>query len=460
MNILNKLTFRSKVLFFTLLNVLFIWLIVFVSINYISRKTFKKQFLDEANTISKSVSMNLNDYILTQDYDSLSIQINNLLKNDEIIYAVVTDRNKNILYSNFYNQFPQDLLNLINSIPENTPKSYLINTEKGKVYHISQPLFDGRIGNLHIGFSLKNVEKAIRKLNLYIFITGIIMLIFGAIFSMSYAIYLSSPFKKLIRAADEVKRGNLKIKLKHEGNDEIATLTGAFNMMIDGIKENIRMLERAYRKTGTEEKVVAVRTLVQGIAEEINNPLTGIKHLTEIIKNSEKLGTERLQDYIKNITDGLERINAVIQELIKYTGEITDSIQQLELSDLINNACRIASEGSKKISYKNFIESKTIISGNGDYLTYAFVNLLKDLLNSDYRVMEISAKKMDGNVNIEIIGENPALNQKLPTEYDNSSLSLNISFRIIEMHGGSVEIQLHGGVKKFIINLPCEANLY
>lgn len=455
MNILNKLTFRSKMLFFTLLNVSFIWIIAFMSINYITPKILKKQFCDEANTISKTTSMTINEYILTQDYDSLSTLINNLLKNEDIIYTVVTDRDKNILYSNFYNQFPVDLFNFINTIPDDTSKSYIIKTEKGMAYHVSQPLLDGRIGNLHLGFSFKTIEKAIKKLNLYILIAGIVMLFLGSIFSITYSIYLSNPFKKLIIAANEVKKGNLEIKLKCKGNDEIATLTSGFNMMIDGIKENIHMLEKAYRRTGTEEKITAVRELVRGIAEEINSPLTGIKHLTEIIRNSDKINFEKYNEYIRNIEDGLERINRVIQKLIKYTSEFTDSIQELRLNDLINNACKIALEGKSDINYRTiFTDSRTIISGNGAYLTYAFVNLIQNLINSGFKALDISAHEMGKDITLEIVGVGSTINHKAKVNYNDATLALNISCRIIEMHGGTIQIQSYADTKKFLINLP------
>lgn len=456
MRFINKLTFRSKLIFFTLLNILLVWSIAFFTINITGKKLLERQYLEEAKLISITTSMNLNEFLLTQDYISLSLLISNLLKNEQIIYAVITDINKNIIFSSFQNKFPQDLLKLIKTIPEKTTEIRLLKTESGRLYHISQPILEGKIGNLHLGFSIKNIEMALKKLNYYVSIAGIIMFLAGAVFSVVYSLYLSNPFRKLINATEEIRRGNLNIKLKVDGNDEIAKLIFAFNMMIEGIKDNIQLLEESYRKTGREEKVQMVRNLVRDIAEEINNPLTGIKHLIEISRNSES-SDEKLKMYLHNMEDGLNRINVVIQELIKFTGEISHSVQKLYIDDIINQAIKIASGENSEIKYElNLSNSRIPFACNGSHLTYAFVNLIRDICDSNFRRIRISTSESTENFNIELSGIEPVLPSK---EWISSPLRVNISCRIIEMHGGNVTIKNESGVKKFVIMLPFKAEI-
>jgi len=454
--ILNKLNFRSKLLLFTFLNVLCVWTIAFVTINYVSKKLLLKQFINHGESIARSVAININEYLLTDDYNSLSLQLSNLLQNDEIVYVVVNDPNGNIILSNFHNRFPVELLQLIRSLPLNRPEHILVNTENGKAYHFSQPVLDGKIGQLHIAFSLRNIDRSMAKLNTYIFIAGLLMLLTGSALSFLYATYLANPFTRIINAANEIRKGNLEIQMKYHGNDEIATLTSAFNMMVAGIKENIRMLEESYRRNLREEKTSIVRKLIQGIAEEINNPLTGIKHLTEIIKYSENLNNEKMKEYVYNIEEGLNRINMVIQELIKYTGEFTPSIQTWQLKDLISRVWGLATEGDDNYKCRfNFMSPDLLISGNGTYLTYAFVNIIKYMIKDNYTDFNLLSFKRGNSIVVELSGKKPAIgNGTDNANIDDSTLQMNISCRIIEMHGGSVEIQNLPSQKKIVINLP------
>lgn len=456
---LNKLSLRSKLLFFTILNILFIWLLGIVSIDYIARKTLENQFLRDSETISKNTSMNIQDYLLTQDYDSLSLVIKNILKNEDILYVVVTDNKGNVLISNFSESFPQDLLRLIHSIPPEQRVNYRIVTEKGMGYHISAPVLEGKIGSLHIGFSINNIKKAINKLNIYLFIAGLFMLVIGALVSVAYSTYLSKPFRELIRATDEVKRGNLNVKIKYKGNDEIARLSQAFNMMTDGIKENIKLLESAYRRSNQEDKVSAVRDLIKGVAEEINNPLTGIKHLIEIIIHSDSLEQERLKGYMQKIDEGLNRINMVMQTLIKYTGEIAYTIQEYNLQELIENVLKIVSEDAewKRLRILTQIKAHNlIIMGNGTYLTYAFANILKNFKHSyrEYNLLEITAREEPEGVGIEFSGRMNNQNKKTISHDNDTDLAFNISCRIIEIHGGSVSLYHEDDKTRIYVRLP------
>jgi signal transduction histidine kinase len=457
MNFLNRLSFRSKLLLLTTINIIFIWIIAYLSINVVSERMLRKQFFDGAETISRTVSVNITEYLLTEDYNSLTLQVNNLLKNENIIYAVVTDPYGGIVFSNFYNEFPADLLELIKSLPKNKEKTVLITTEKGEAYHISQPIMDGKIGQLHIGFSLNNIKIALSKLNLYIFIAGLVMLFAGAGFSISYSLYLSRPFKKLLDAVNEIKRGNLDIRLEHSGNDEIAKLVSTFNIMVESIKNNIKMLENAWEKSVREEKISSIRELVRSIAEEINNPLTGVKHLAEIIKNSKNLDSVLLNDYVRLMNEGLERMNRVIQELIKYTGDISDSLKKLKVRDIIGNVWKIVSveKSAPEVIINYTGEDNIIIYGNGSYLTYAFVNLFKNLVSQNFNNLIVNSSRKEKNIEIEITGMSGRKEKSplyLPPNFPD--LSFNISCRIIEMHGGSVKIESSEGAQKFIINLP------
>jgi len=120
---------------------------------------------------------------------------------------------------------------------------------------------------------------------------------------------LNRPLKSLQRAAEDVGRGDFPKPLTEHGTSEIMAVTQAFNHMSKGIKqlEDDRNL------------------LMAGISHDLRTPLTRIRLASEMMSD--------LDDFLKDgIENDIDDMNNIIDQFIDYLRH--DSKDKAELSDL------------------------------------------------------------------------------------------------------------------------------
>jgi two-component system nitrogen regulation sensor histidine kinase NtrY len=114
---------------------------------------------------------------------------------------------------------------------------------------------------------------------LYIALIAMFVLFFATWIARILADQISNPISALLRAAGEVRRGNLSYRLQTKAIDELATLVGGFNDMIQALEENSKELES--RRRFTEAILESIPTGVISISadgriQRINRALRGI----------------------------------------------------------------------------------------------------------------------------------------------------------------------------------------
>jgi adenylate cyclase len=107
------------------------------------------------------------------------------------------------------------------------------------IYEIVVPLVIGvrRIGTARLGFSDSSIKKAISELQQQILLIGVMLVSGGILLTLLVITFMVRPINTLTRAALEVGKGNLDIKVELRRRDEIGVLARAFNEMVSGLKE-------------------------------------------------------------------------------------------------------------------------------------------------------------------------------------------------------------------------------
>jgi len=160
--------------------------------------------------------------------------------------------------------------------------------------------------NLWVKIPLLGLEEAnFSPLVFFLGIIGVLSVAGGWVFVRQ----LNRPLKSLQRAAQEVGRGNFPEPLTEHGTSEIMAVTQAFNHMSKGIKqlENDRNL------------------LMAGISHDLRTPLTRIRLATEMMSE--------LDDFLKEgIENDIDDMNNIIDQFIDYLRH--GSKDKAELGDL------------------------------------------------------------------------------------------------------------------------------
>lgn len=164
-----------------------------------------------------------------------------------------------------------------------------------------------------IPYTYLNSES--NKIWLNIIILGFGSFLLAVLLSYIFSLSVSRPLKKLVRAMNEVKKGNLSVNITDTGKDEIGEVTGNFNLMLNEIKilmDNIKSKER--QKRNAELKALQA----QISPHFLSNTLNTVKWLAGVQKaeNIENIITSLIQLLHVSIGKGGDYIS--IHEEIEY----------------------------------------------------------------------------------------------------------------------------------------------
>ena len=228
------------------------------------------------------------------------------------------------------------------------------------------------------------------------------------------------------------------------------------------------------------EKLAAVGELISGVAHEINNPLTGIVGLSELLlrEKKEDLDEDTKKD-LESIYKSSERITKIVSNLLRFARREAPMRKNIAVNEIIDTILNIRNYEMKVRNIeirKHYQPDLPLIMADPSQLEQVFLNIIS---NAEYAIHETGKAGTltittslqeehpeDKKVIIEIsdtgagIPENafikifdPFFTTK-PTG-KGTGLGLSVSYGIIKEHGGEILVRnrKEGGAA-FTIQLP------
>ncbi|MBI5408540.1 MAG: PAS domain-containing protein [Nitrospirae bacterium] len=227
-----------------------------------------------------------------------------------------------------------------------------------------------------------------------------------------------------------------------------------------------KKLEEQYRKA---EKLKAVNDLMAKIAHEVRNPLTSIQTYVQLL-NEKHTDDELHNFYVSTVSQSINRLDSLIDKLVTFSCTQDYNFAKEDVNDLMNEAAEFVSRnmpGDHKFSRQLF-DKPFYINADKKQLIKAIYYLVLSIVD---KIPEGVSIKMAAN----ILMESPPFVELLIT-YDGDEsieekkqdllkplfdiknlgdeLNVPISYKIIEGHGGSLDIKSKEGINTFIIKLP------
>jgi len=228
-----------------------LWTVVIIVLLNILTTIFMESDMDRAlseelnvrgNLLVKHLAEEAGGSLPNENNDNFSQLANNILNADSEVKCVyVTDAQNNVIG----NIYPKDFL-----VPNTDCNSS--SAIMGNIIDFKAPIYGNREGFAHIGMDRTSINKNIKK-QIYIIIANILIIgLFGILMAYIAGNYFTAPIRALIKGAEEIGMGNLGYQIKLDSNDdEIHTLSKAFNQMSFNLKKNISELKKL--STAVEE---------------------------------------------------------------------------------------------------------------------------------------------------------------------------------------------------------------
>lgn len=245
---------------------------------------------------------------------------------------------------------------------------------------------------------------------------------------------------------------------------------------IDGViisGRDVTDLKRLEEQLIQAEKLAAMGQMLAGVAHELNNPLTAILGVTELLREREGFeeGTRRQLDLTHRQA---RRAARIVQNLLEFSRPAAPQKTPLDVSGLVERTLQLHEHSLRRNSVEVEFEPQPRVHsvvGDANQLIQVLLNLIS---NAEHAIREI---RESGRIQIRIgrIGAHVSITvqddgvgilpEALPKLFDpfyttkrpggGTGLGLSICTAIVREHGGSIDVEtLPVGGSAFTVFLP------
>ena len=320
-------------------------------------------------------------------------------------------------------------------------------TLDGKPYKVFYlPL---ELGRFHcILRPMEAIAEAKRTLTWYIlsiavFGTGLVALI-----SHLIGKNLTNPIKVLVDSTARVATGDLDEQCELKTHDEIGDLAAAFNQMTRDLKQSRDQLIQA-------ERLATAGKMSASFAHEIRNPLSSMRMLAQMLMQKPEMSQERHQQSLRYILEEIERIDTIVKGLMDFARPTALNLMQQPLVPVLQAVLDLMEANLAHHKIELVLDVSTVtpeIQFDSDKLKQAFMNVVLNAMEAMPQggVLKISTILDEDRVGIKVVDTGVGIPEEdlahlfepfFTKKTRGTGLGLANVKRILEEHGGSVEIE-------------------
>jgi signal transduction histidine kinase len=232
-----------------------------------------------------------------------------------------------------------------------------------------------------------------------------------------------------------------------------------------------------FEKLKEEHRLAALGTMAAGLAHEIRNPLAGIKGAAQYLQAGRQ-GPDA--EMVRIIVDEVDRLNQVVSQFLDYARPLQLNIEELDVASLVGNVVGVINaqglpDGIALVEDHALV--RPALPVDATKLKQVLLNLCQNALQAMHhggtltlhtRVGRLRDPKaryapaMEVAVEDTGIGIAPEDLDKLfvpffTTRHDGTGLGLAISRRIVQAHGGELDVSsIVGRGTTFTVRIPIE----
>ena len=328
--------------------------------------------------------------------------------------------------------------------------------------------------NRRVGTQVFLILTVVFLLGLLTGLTGVdadfIAMLFPALVVIGIPLFIllvkrTGYFNKILAHAETLANGELAPDLKIKGKSVLAELAEDINE----IKHGVQVSQTAQIKS---ERLKT--ELITNVSHDLRTPLTSIMTYSDLLKNPD-LSAEERASYVEIIDRKSKRLKVLIDDLFEASkmasGNIELAREKVDIVQLLQQALAEQSEAIQDSSIQFRVtgpDSPVYALVDGQKLWRVFENLISNILKYSLPSTRayIQIKEEQGEVLIAFkniseyeLGDNlDELTERFKRgdearHTDGSGLGLAIANSIIDLHDGSLDIEMDGDLFKVTIRL-------
>jgi C4-dicarboxylate-specific signal transduction histidine kinase len=289
----------------------------------------------------------------------------------------------------------------------------------------------------------------------------------------------------ITRTLIAVAGGDLAARVDRNLNgDSIDVLAFLVNSTVEEVALLVAQLEReredlrkARDQLALAEKLAALGELAAGVAHELNQPLTVIRMVTDIVRDRPSATVAECARDLELIAEAARRMGRIVDSVRAFARGTPLRRQAVEATKPLEDALLLVGETLRHSGIRverDYAESLPGLLADGDRLQQVFINLLvnaRDALeslpsNAD-RLIRLQVTSERQSLRYTVADNGPGVNDEhVPRIFDpffttkpvgrGTGLGLSVSHGIVSEHGGVLRHEPEpGGGARLVVELPC-----
>ncbi|MBV9504785.1 MAG: hypothetical protein JO323_07240 [Acidobacteriia bacterium] len=232
----------------------------------------------------------------------------------------------------------------------------------------------------------------------------------------------------------------------------------------------------AQRKLGRElqtaDRLAAISRVTSGVAHEVKNPLNAILLHVEVARAKLARGNTEIQQEMEIISREILRLDRVVKTFLDFNRPIELSLRTTSVRDLLAEVVDLARPQAESVKIRINVEEESgdvDVRIDHDLVKQAILNVVVNSIEAmpEGGELRFESSAHDETAEIRISDTGPGIPQDLrekifrlyfTTKKEGSGIGLAMTFRIVQLHDGTIDFASEPGKgTTFIIRLPIAA---
>lgn len=244
------------------------------------------------------------------------------------------------------------------------------------------------------------------------------------------------------------------------------------------VEQKLRLLGEQFRgaregatelRGSMERRLAAINRLTGGVAHEIKNPLNSIALRLELLKNRILPEVPEAKEELSVISEEINRLDRVVRTFLDFTRPVEIETAEVDLGVLMDETISVlmpeANSSSIDVQWTK-PAGPVLVRGDAGLLKQAVWNVCRNALDAMPQggTLSVQAVRNGADAVIRIADTGPGVEAEdrekvfqlyYSTKPQGSGIGLAMTFRAVQLHGGSIEIgSAEGGGAEFSLRLP------
>ncbi len=285
------------------------------------------------------------------------------------------------------------------------------------------------------------------------------------------------PLKKLITEVLETKSAieNRRVRWEKNGQASITEVNAfpfrdeqGFLLGTAFFLKDITQITRLEEQLMRADRLSALGVLAAGIAHEIRNPLTGMKMIVQLLAGEFGEGDPK-REPLGIIQNEIERLQKIIVNLLDFARPSPPQAVPISLPEILKACLLLVQNQIAKLGIRleqEVVSDPPVLIGDPNQLKQVFLNILTNSIQASHSggVIGVKTEYKPEGVVVAIRDTGTGIPESrirsifdpfMTTKEDGTGLGLSLALRIVEEHGGRIDVESREGAgSTFSVFLP------